>query len=300
MLDKLATAALGACAGSIDRAAERLADAARVARFLRGRLELTPRPDDVFISSYPRSGTTWMQFIVLQLVRSAGPEPDRVLDYEHISQVTPWYERSLAVGSRTARDLDAMPAPRVFKSHLPLRWLPPAGRCIYMVRDGMDVARSYYHFYRSHLRFEGSFDAFYRRFLAGDLQYGSWFKHVAGWRAHADDPRVLIVRYEQLRHRFDATLERVAAHLGVPLPADLAARIAERSSFAFMKRHESKFDFTTEVLLERGVRRSAFLRAGAVGEGAELTPAQQERFRRRAARRVRLADLELDLARFLH
>lgn len=272
---------------------EILGDLQRVMRFARGALDYRVRPDDIFISSYPRSGTTWMQYILHLLLR---PEQG----FDHISQVAPWFERSLAVGALTAADLEALPSPRVYKSHLPYRWLPRGARYVYVVRDGRDVAVSYYHFYRSHLRYDGDFDRFYRRFLRGRVQYRSWFKHVAAWEAERDNPRVLFLRYEELRARPDEALDRLVAFLDLAVSPGRRAEVLERSSFEQMKRDERRFDFATEFLLQSGYSGRGFLRGGRTGDGAAaLSPEQQQAYARRVRRPPLLAGLELDLPRFL-
>ena len=111
--------------------------------------------------TYPRSGTTWTQMILYQLTT------DGRMDFAHITQVCPWFERALKAG----RDLDALPAPRVFKSHLTYRRIPKGPcRYIYVARDGKDVAVSYYHFYRSHMGYKGTFEEFFERFLTGERE----------------------------------------------------------------------------------------------------------------------------------
>jgi len=274
--------------------AEALGEAGRVLRFSRGLLEFKARPDDIFIVTYPRSGTTLMQHLLVLLAGRS------VEELQHISQAAPWFERSLATGALTAEDLERLPSPRVFKSHLAFAWLPRGGRVIYVTRDGRDVAISYYHFYRSHLRYEGSFAEFFQRFLAGDLQYASWFKHTLGWERHREDPRLLMLSYEELVADLRGALERVARFCGLPLSEARAEEIAARCSFAAMKRQEHKFDFTTELLLQRGYRPGSFLRKGRVGEGKlELNAEQQEAFLDRRRRPPRRPDVELRLPLFL-
>jgi hypothetical protein len=271
-----------------------LGDTGRVCSFLRGRLEFRPRPDDVYVVSYPRSGTTWMQFM---LHRLAGRDGD---DFRHISEVSPWFERSLAIGTLTAADCERFPAPRIMKSHLPYGWLPRPARTVYLWRDGRDVAVSYFHFYRSHLGYRDDFASFFRRFLRGDLQYRSWFDHVAGWTAHAAEPELLIVRYEEMLADRGAVLRRLAEHLGLAVSEEHIARVVAETSFTRMKAHESRFDHATALLLERRYVAGAFLRQGAAGQGEEVLSADQqsalaERLRRTAAPRAR----DLHLAAFL-
>jgi hypothetical protein len=269
-------------------------DALRVGRFLRGRLAFRARPDDVFISSYPRSGTTWLQHTLLVLARDGDP------GFEHIDDVVPWFERSLALGVRTAADFDALPSPRIFKSHLPRAWLPP-GRHIYAVRDGRDVAVSYFHLYRSHLGFEGDFDEFFERFLDGRLQYGSWFKHVAGWRAEEHRPGVLVVAYEQMKRNLPAVMRQLDAFCGFGRSPERIDALAELCTFEYMKAQETRFDHATERRAGRGSASGQFIREGRTGSFGELFDEARLRAFEAAARRPRpLAGVELDLPAFLH
>src|SRR5262249_61834635 len=97
-------------------------------------VDYVPRPDDVFIVTYPRSGTTWMQMILYQLTS------DGNMDLPHIAEYCPWVERSV----RSARRFYTRPSARIFKSHLPYAQIPKGpGKYIYVARDGKDVAVYY-------------------------------------------------------------------------------------------------------------------------------------------------------------
>jgi hypothetical protein len=269
-------------------------DAVRCARFVRGALAHDARSDDVYISSYPRSGTTWLQLIV-HLVQGGDQ------DFAHISHVVPWYERSLALGQCTARDFAARSSPRAFKSHLPYQWLPKGGRYVYVHRDGRDVLVSYYHLYRSHLGFAGTFDQFFTRFMAGDVQYRSWFRHVREWQAQASRPNVLILAYEDLRRDPLTAVQRVARLCNVWLDEARAREIVGLSSFEAMKRSEDKFDHATAERLPRDARRGEFVRRGLVGSYREvLSEEQQRRFERELRRHRSWSWPETALSAFLH
>jgi hypothetical protein len=283
-LQKAASRVLGAATSALDVAVRNLDNARRIANFLRGRMELEVRPTDVFISSYPRSGTTLTQWILYLLTHDEQPDP------AHLTKVSPWFERSLAIGELAGSDLERFPSPRVFKSHLPRQWLPDGARYIYVERDGLDVLVSYFHFYRAYLGFEGSLDEFHRRFMDGRVQYGSWFEHVAEWRERASDPDVLIVRYEDMLSDRKASIERMVEFLGWQRDERRVDRAVIESSFDAMKRRESVFDHATALLLERGVSPESFLRAGESGRGpSELTDAQVREIRERSSKGRRLA-----------
>jgi hypothetical protein len=242
------------------------------------------RPDDIYIVTYPRSGTTWVQMMLYQLTTSGE------MSFLHISQVVPFLERAIRMGL----DLAALKSPRVFKTHMPFRFLSAKpGKFIYVARDGKDVLVSYFHFYRTYLDFTGTFAEFFDRFMTGQVQYGSWFRHVAEWKAHAGDPNVLFLNYEDLCASFDESLRRIIAFCGLDIPPDRYGEIRTRCSFEFMKRHERQFDHNTEIaweLLELGSQ-STFLRRGQVGSWKEQLTASQDAAFDQAARSWRRAEV---------
>jgi hypothetical protein len=206
------------------------------------------------------------------------------MDFPHITQACPWFERSLKDGTA----YDALPAPRVFKSHLSYRRVPK-GPCkyLYVARDGRDVAVSYYHFYTTHMGFKGTFAEFFERFLKGEVQYGSWFRHVRRWWAHRDDPNVLFLRYEDLAADLPGCVRKISAFFGLPIAPERWPGILECCSFAFMKQHESQFDPLLSLLYEQGFRPHAFLRQGRSGGWrGQLSDEQARRFDRAARRRL--------------
>lgn len=271
-----------------------LGNALRTARFLRGRGRFLSRSDDVYVVTYPRSGTTWLQFI-LHLLR------ERSCDFEHISQVAPWWERSMALGQTQPEDFEPLSSPRIFKSHLPRRWLPDEGRYIYIVRDGLDVAVSYHSLYRTHIGFNGSFEEFFELFMQGKLQYGSWFKHVEGWRQYANDPRVLLLKYEDILSDFDRVVQDICSFLEWPLTPMLLEKVRKQADFTSMKACESQFDPITETLLHQGLKRGQFIRQGQAGGGrAVVTDEIRKRFDGGLVVPPRCPELELDIPAFLH
>lgn len=229
-------------------------------------LDYTARRDDVFVVTYPRSGTTWLQMIMYQLTT------DGSMDFDHIADVCPWFERA----ALNKRNFEKLKSPRVFKSHLPYIWIPKrACRFIYCARDGRDVAVSFYHFYRSHFRYRGSFADFFRYYMRGWVVWGSWWYHVKHWWKHRDNPNVLFLFYEDLVNDLEGTIRRIIAFCDLDIPESEMPRILERSSFAFMKQYEMKFDFATEFMLEQGMTPGTFIRRGKAGAWPEYFDERQ-------------------------
>lgn len=251
---------------------------AMVLEYLKGRyLLFRPRPDDIWIAAYPRSGTTLTQMILYQLTT------DGSMDFRHLSDVSPWFERTIAI---RRWDLERYPSPRLLKTHLHYGPVPKGpGRYIYVERDGRDVAVSYYHMQLSHRRYGGTFSQFFSRFLRGRVVWGSWFRHVSRWKANPKGLPILFLSYEELVGDLEAAVRKVARFCEIELREEELPRILERCSFAFMKRHEPKFDYHTERLLDRGLESGAFIREGKAGSGrAVLGKEQARRFDRECSR----------------
>lgn len=293
-LRRYAARFLGRASSGLGHAKMRMEDAQLALNFLRGRLEHQPDPSDIFVVTYPRSGTTWVQFLVYQLTTPGS------MDFEHLTDVSPWFERSLARGTHRAANFFELPRPRLFKSHLTPGWLPETGRFVVVERSPEDVAVSYYHFYRSHLGFQGSVDRFLERFLRGDVQYGAWADHVGEWRERRGHENVLWLTYSELQQSLVSVVDRLAGFLDLSLSPEARERAITRSSFAFMKQHEALFDHTTAILKERGMRRGSFLRRGQSDAGAqELTTESRGRIREESRRSPRRRRHRTDLAKFL-
>ena len=89
-------------------------------------------PDDVFIVSYPRSGNTWMRFLVGELVFQ------KEIDFHNLRELIP----DIYIYGCTHSFLESLNRPRYIKSHEP--YDPRYPKVIYLVRDPRDVAISYY------------------------------------------------------------------------------------------------------------------------------------------------------------
>ncbi len=206
-----------------------LQSAIAVLNYLRLRyMDFVPRPDDIFIVTCPRSGTTWMQNILYQLTTDGDIE-SFVLD-----EFSPYFEYPHA----EMRDYEELPSPRILKSHLPYRYMPKA-KCIYVARDGRDVAVSYFH---SHLNRKMPFCQFFELFLQNKTDWlEGYFEHVRGWYAHKDDPNILFLKYEDLSRDLAGSVRKVIDFCGFEIPPERLPGILERCSFAYMREHQLRF-----------------------------------------------------------
>ena len=324
-----------AAAGQYEKALDALAkseglDPERGARPRRLRLGLITRalrsalpaqPGDVFVATFPKSGTTWMQQLVC-LLRGDAQDVD-------IQTAAPYIEAAIATQVFSLATLRSMSSPRIFKTHaawpsLPVsgcsKLTPPEGaKVVVVVRDPRDVMVSlYYHSRALHaIQWRGSWDEWFEAFLDGtaplpmatpadepdgktdepgtEKSGHDWFSHTLSWWrvAQSAPSRVLWVRFEEmLTSPFDE-LRRLSKFLGAPYDghddAELA-RIVQASSFGEMKRrHEAGGD--ADSLRVAG--ESGHFRNGRAGDWrSHLSAAQAKRFRSVMSERLAGSGLE--------
>ncbi len=224
--------------------------------------------DDIWIVTYPKSGTTWMQQIV-KLILNNGENDERTL-----SQAVPWLEAANNPDPSfdyNQIDISNMSRPRAFKSHFPFHLMPCGkpneipNKFIYIARNPKDVAVSYYYHqigyqYLSDLTWDDHFEGF----LDGKLPFGDYFEHVLGWWAHKDDDNVLFIKYEDLKKNLHTSVQLVSNFLSMQLTKDVVKKIADQSTFEAMKHHPgANYGWASH---RRHPGAAPFMRKGVVGD----------------------------------
>ena len=203
-----------------------------------------PRPSDVFITPFAKSGTTWIQQITHGL-RSGGD-----MDFEEISYVVPCMDYAHAMGL----DLNADHAfdPRVYMSHATWDDAPAGGRYICAFRSPKTVIASYYRFLENWFFESGVIDlsAFARAFMPAPGTLDDWWLHMVSWWSQRDNSSVLLLSYEDMVLDLPATVRKIALLMEIDLTDELLELVVRQSSRDFMLTHAAQFD-------ERGLRRLA-------------------------------------------
>ncbi len=224
-------------------------------------LRYRPAPDDVFVASYPKCGTTWTQYLLYLLLH--GGEP--LASDGKLEHASPHLEE---VGREAVA---ALPSPRLIKTHLPRRLTPwhPRARYVYVARNPFDCAVSFYHHTRGFVRHydfaEGTFDEFFECFLAGEVDFGDYFANLLPWHAERREANVLFVLYEELHRDLRAAALRIGTFVGGAAAEACSddrvlARVLEAASFASMSRDQSRWSSA------RPAGMPPFLRKGTVGD----------------------------------
>lgn len=184
------------------------------------------RSSDVILSSFPRSGSTWIRFILCNLISLLEWE-GRDVGFDLLN------ETMVAFGNNDlTRSWPVQSIPRVVKTHRaysPLFW---RNLSIGVIRDPRDVMVSYYYFRRDRIGlFQGSFPEFIR-----DRKHGlpGWFRHYRSWR----DRWALVVTYEAMRRDVFSELTKILHLLGAPCPEEVLLQAIRRSDIAAVRKVE--------------------------------------------------------------
>lgn len=209
------------------------------------------RDGDIVIATYAKSGTTWMQQIVGQLVFDGREDVA-------VHEISPWYDMRVlppevrqAVAAQTHR--------RFLKTHLPLDALvfSAKARYIYVARDGRDTAWSFHHHHVSQtdaafaeynaglpdgfpVMERGTADPleFYRQWFARNgFPVWPFWENVRGWWQARHLPNVLLVHFNDLKADLPGSIRRIAAFLGITPHEDALARMLAHCGFDYMKAH---------------------------------------------------------------
>ncbi|XP_051790569.1 amine sulfotransferase-like isoform X8 [Erpetoichthys calabaricus] len=253
-------------------------------RFLRGKSsseyiqsleDFEIRDSDVFLMTYPKSGTVWTQQIMTLIF-----EDDCTEDYQQNYERMPWIEFPL-----DGYDFVNRPSPRLYATHLPYHMVPKAlkekkAKVIYVFRNPKDTMVSYFHFSKmmNDLETLPSITELIERYLNGKVLGGSWFDHVKGWYDHKDQVNILFLSYEEISKDLRSAILKISKFVGKHLEDAAIDKIVEKSTFKNMKNDpKANFEFLFDHDADK--EKGHFMRKGTVGDWKNtLTVAQNEYF----------------------
>lgn len=224
--------------------------------------DFTYKEGDVFICSYPKTGSHWINALVSKLLKHNDLENTPT---GHLPNIDMLPTDSIESGS----------PPRVISTHLTYKYLPIQHRqrqakIILMLRNPKDVAVSFYHFAtkEANIFYDGSLENFITLFLTGKVPYNSYFDWLNEWNTiikedmHND---ILVVYYEDLKKDCIGQLRRITDYLNIPSVNEEQLRaVNNRCSHANLKA-EAEQQITPFYLVDKDGY-STIYRKGVVGD----------------------------------
>jgi aryl sulfotransferase len=234
------------------------------------------RDDDIVVATYAKSGTTWTQQIVGQLVFHGDPDVP-------VHEISPWVDLRVPPAPVKLDMLEAQTHRRVVKTHLPVDALvfSPRAKYLYIGRDGRDVVFSFHHHHSqaNALWYELLNDTpgrvgppidppdpdvrrYFQTWLENDgYPIWSYWENISSWWAARDLPNVKLVHFNQLKADLPGQMRGIADFLEIDIPEDRWPTVIAHCSFEYMKANAAKvaplggdiFDGGAATFMNKGV-----------------------------------------------
>jgi len=221
---------------------------------------------DYFIVSYPKSGNTWVRFIVANMIHR-----DKTVLFSNIEDLVP------DVYINKESSYRELATPRFFKSHE--YFDPRMKNVIYIVRDPRDVMVSLFFYLKKIKSIKKSYDLdlFVSNMLRGDYdsKFGSWGDNVGSWYGSKNKSRrILFIKYESLLKKPEYEYARIAKFIGKKFSQLELQEIISKTSFTNMSNLE-KID-KSWVPNKNSDKSIGFVRSGKDGEGSKILKSETQ------------------------
>ena len=178
------------------------------------------RNGDVILTSFPRSGNTWLRFMFCNLLNIKEREAQEVT-FPDLDQIMPELG-----ASNLLRTWQFDVIPRVVKTHREYWPIFRSNESILLIRDPRDVMNSYYDYKRRDRidKFGGSFSEFIR---CRRLGIPAWAYHFKTWVDHADH----IVSYEKMKDNDTQVFSNLINKMNVKVGKEVVKKAVQKSRF---------------------------------------------------------------------
>ncbi|KAL0909359.1 hypothetical protein M5K25_020218 [Dendrobium thyrsiflorum] len=241
---------------------------------------LHPTPSDIFLATFPKSGTTWLKALAFAI----GTRNPYALLSRHPHDCSPFIEGFFS-GPRLP-DLDVLPSPRQFATHIPYSVLPNSVRdspcrIIYLCREPKDTLVSTYHYSKGMHRPEATpqpmpLPEAMELFCKGLSMYGPVWEHqLEYWQESQSQPdKVLFLKYEDMKADPEANVRRMAEFMGRPFSVEeemngMVGEIVRLCSFEKLSQLEVNKVGVRGKEFGLAIKNSSFFRNGKVGDWRE-------------------------------
>ena len=233
------------------------------------------RDDDIVIATYAKSGTTWMQQIVAQLLFKGDPTLE-------VAEMSPWLDLRVPPKQVKLPQVEAQRHRRIIKTHLPADALvySPKAKYIYIARDGRDVVWSMYNHHAN--ANQGWYEAlndtpgrvgppiekpptdirqYWRDWMDKDGHpFWPFWENIRAWWQLRTLPNILFIHFNDLKRDMPGEMRRIAQFLDIPIDETRWTDIQEYCSFDWMKKNAARsvplggafWDGGAEVFINKG------------------------------------------------
>jgi aryl sulfotransferase len=213
------------------------------------------RKGDIVIATYPKSGTTWTQQIVGQLIFNGQADIN-------VQELSPWVDQRVPGRTATHQWVESLDYRRFLKSHLPAHGIDysPDAFYLYVARDGRDMAWSLHnHHYRANELYyqwvnesprrvgppfpkppEDPREYFLTWLEKDGYPWWSFWGTVRSWWNVRHLPNVRLVHYNNLKIDLEGEMRALADFLEIEVDADRWDDAVEHCTFDWMKQNSDQ------------------------------------------------------------
>lgn len=240
-------------------------------RSKKDQFENSLRKTDIFLVGHPKSGNTWLAYMLAVLNNN---------DYEqrvNVSNVGGFIPTIHDADHRIA-EYSNLSDPRIFRNEGP-KYPELYPKTIYILRDPRSVLLSYYHHC---VHDTGIADWKIADFVDEMITQGCirtlepflirWDQQVEAWLERAQSQPVLFVKYEDLKEDCYAVLDRINKFVNLECDENTLKMAVERGGFSNMRKDEEQYG-AESFPGEKG-QKGFFVRKGKVDSWKEEMPAE--------------------------
>lgn len=230
---------------------------------------------DAFLVSYPKSGRTWLRYLMslyMARVYDLGFEPDLRSTF----RVLPNFDMDKERGLPSSEALGPTKMPLVAVSHRDFdRDLFSAKRTIMLVRDPRDVlVSSYFHQTRHKHRFEGDIAEFLEDETYGAAAVASYHN---GWATGLAGGQALTISYEELSEDTHGVVRNILNFLGIAVDEQVLDDAVRKAQFDKMRKKEQQTGIPGHEYNREDADASRVRRGKVAGYTDYLGPAEDAR-----------------------
>jgi len=229
------------------------------------------RPDDVWIVTHPKCGTTWTQEMTWHIMTGVDLDTAKKPLFER----SPFIDMVMIKGETKDNtdkyfdDLEKAPSPRLIKTHYPFEMLPPAlldtCKVLFVSRNVKDSAVSYFHhenLMKSH-DLRCNFLTYARDiYMPGLCLHGGYFEMLeSGWKRR-DHKNMKLFWYEELKKDQKKIIKEICKFIGYELSEEQINKLDDFLQFDNYQKASSQNKKVPNWKEGKG----QFIRKGIVGD----------------------------------
>jgi len=200
------------------------------------------KKEDVLIVSYPKSGNTWVRFLLCNYIILL-KEENETINFEKLNIYMPEFGYNLYTV-----DSFFLPYNRIIKTHKRYSFLFRNQKAIYILRNPIDTLKSFF-IYNKNLEIPYLESDNLESFIRSKFGISGYIKHFMSW-----DKKVnCLVKYEELQSDTQLAFTKILRFLSLPLDNEKILIAIEKSDLRVIKSLELKNPLGHKELLKENI-----------------------------------------------